>query len=465
MISESEERDPDVDSDESENDELTPDYLLALRLREALAAFSARQTEILRLAEFMEERSTEIDNATERAKEIISAQIGDINEDVVDRLVQVFTTLTDSDLGEDDLSPEDRQSAIVRAFADVTASLPDELTAPYLEGALRAIQAPPGVDLLRSSLLVTLVGELEMLVNVIARAAVERQPSSLDESGRQFTWAEISAYESLDDLRDHVVDRAIEEVFRGSLTDWMEFFTKRFKMAPIKAAQSFSAQESIQRRHCIVHNAGMVSSLYLERLRGNGLDLEVGDDLEVTPEYLRQAADTLYLVAYSLCWAVGFKLIREDDAKEELTSMLANRVYYLLQDRRFSLVRQIGQEVPYDKIDGLASFVIKVNFWLAYKLDGKFEKIRRDVEMLDVTTRSRQFRLAKLALLGQDEEAYDLAQAMIRDEELRPEFLFTWPLLAGAREYARKKSEASAVDENTGDQLESEVTNGEDAPS
>lgn len=436
-----------TEADETEEEEpLTADEVFSLRLRDALASFAARQAEILRLAAFMDERAAEIDSAAQRAKELIRVQIGDINEDAVHQLIDLFTELSESDLGDEDLSPEDRQSAIAEAFREITQSLPEDLVPTYMDGAMRAIETPPAVGMLRSSLLVSMVGELEMLVNFVARACFERQPTALEDSGREFSWAEITAHSSIDDFRDHVVDRAIEDVLRGSLTEWMDYFVRRFKIGPVVAAQSFEAKEAIQRRHCIVHNAGMVSSQYLDRLKEHKVKAQVGDDLEVTPEYLREAADTLYLVAYSLCWSLGFKLISENEAKEMMTGTLANRTYYLLQERRFGLVRSIGRSAPLDKIDELSSFVIRVNYWLAHKLDGKFDKVRSEVQSLDVKARSRQFNLAKHALLDEDAEAYRLAQSMIRDGDLRPEFLFTWPLLSGVRDYARKKSETEDVD-------------------
>lgn len=433
---------PEEEEQEEEVEELTPDMLFFLRIRDALGVFSVRQNELLRLAGFMDERAAEIDNATQRARELIRGQLDEIDETAIDQLVTLFTELDQADLGDGDLSPEDRQSAISTALQEITEGLPDGVASTYMDGVLRAVHAPPGVGILRSSLLVSLVGELEMLVDFLARACYERQPSALQDSGRQFTWGEIAEYESIDELRDHVVDRMIEDVLRGSLSEWVDHFVRKFKVAPISLAGSFAAQEIVQRRHCIVHNAGQVSVAYIDRLSQFDLKVEVGDDLEVSSEYLQEAADTLYLIAFSLSWALGFKLISEPDAIDGLETTFANRSYFLLRDRRYELVCRIGKEAPLSKIDESSRFVIQVNYWLAHKLAGKFEVVRQEVEGLEVATRSRNYNLAKHALLDEYEDAYRIAQSMIRDESLKPEHFFTWPLLAGVRDFARRKNEA-----------------------
>lgn len=441
--------DETLDDDPHHAEEPSPDRVFVIRLATLLEHFTVRQGEILRLASYMDEREAEIDNAAQRARDLIRDRLGEPDEGAVDRLISVFTAIDGDDLGDKDLTPQERQDAIVTGLQEVSASLPEGHDTTYIEAVLRAIQAPPGANMLRSSLLVLLVGELEMLVSLLARACVERHPAALDDSGRTFTWSQISRYESIADMRDAVVDRTIEDVMRGSLTEWIDYFVSRFKISPVEPASRFPAQEAIQRRHCVVHNAGLVSSTYLERLSKFRPTAEVDDELVVDSEYLRNAADALYMVAFALTWSLGYKLCAADDERATLATTFANRTYFLLQERRFGLVKQIGATAPLDKIDEITALTIRVNHWLAHKLLGEFDSVRPEVEQLDVRSKSRLFNLAKSALLDEHEEASRIAQSMIRDEELRPEFLFTWPLLAGVRDFIRKKSSDPLVDPNT----------------
>lgn len=421
-----------------DSEQYSADEIFIIRLLHLLDVYSTRQKEILRLAQYAEERSTEIDNAKRQAHEYVSQQIGgdEVDGTALDQLYELLQEVDRlSEEADDDLSKEENREVILAALAEVGRTLPQGLLTTYIEGIARATSAPPAVDMLRSSLLVSLVGELEMMVNQLARACFERQPGALDKTGKTFTWANLKGFDSIDDVRDAVVDHTVEDALRGSLVDWIEYFRKRFDVKNVSAAESYEAQEIIQRRHCIVHNAGQVSSQYLEKLAEFKVNKRVNDRLMVSVEYLDEAADTLFLVGYSLIWAVGFQMCRDLEAREPLESALTNRVYFLLQERRYGLVMRIGSHAPYTRLKDSSAFVFQVNVWLAYKLSGAFEQVRNEIEQFNVATRSRNFNLAKLALLDRHKEAYELAQQMIRDDQLRPEFLYTWPLLSGAREY------------------------------
>lgn len=433
----------------TEDPPLDPDEVLFYRLSEALTDYSERQSEILRLAEFMDERAAEIDNAKQRAKRFIQAEMGsvaDIDESAINDLITLFERMESVDeQTHDDLSVEERQAALSAALDEIYASLPDGHLHTYIKSVSRAMHAPPGAGVLRSSLLVSLVGELEVLVTQCARAGFERQPSALDDSGKSFTWSDIRKYDSIEDVRDTVVDRAIEDVLRGSLTEWLDYFVRRFSIAPIPVAKQYPAQENIQRRHCIVHNGGLVSSQYLDRLSAFNPDVQLNEPLTVDGDYLRRAADTLYLVGFSLLWSLAFKLVKEADARKAIASQFANRTYYLLQEGRYSIVKLIGRNAPLDHLEEDAALVMRVNLWLAHKLSGSFGEVRAEVEAMNVASKSRLFNLAKHALLDENEDAYRVAQSMIRDGELRPEFFYTWPLLYGVRDWERKKSESDGV--------------------
>jgi len=438
----------DEAADEEEDPPLSPDTLFVIRISNLLATYSLRQSEVLRLADYMDERAAEIDNAARRARDLIRTQI-DAVDTVDDRavadLIGLFERIQNDSHEDEDLSQDERRDAFLTAMREVSESLPEGHASTYIESVLRAMQAPPGANVLRASLLVTLVGELEMLVNYLARACFERQPAALDDSGRSYTWADITKHESIDDMRDAVVDRAIEDVLRGSLAEWMDYFVKRFKISDIAVAKDYAAQEAIQRRHCIVHNGGLASSQYLEKLASFRPTTPIGAELDVNADYLRRAADTLFLVAFGLVWSLGFKLCSDVNARESLATSFANRTYFLLQEHRYDLVKAIGRSAPTDRLDEDSAFVIQVNYWLAHKMNGEFDEVRSEVENLRVASKSRRFNLAKHALLDEHDDALRVAESMIRDDELRMEYLFTWPLLAGVRELMRKKSEAEPV--------------------
>ncbi|MBX9471281.1 hypothetical protein [Microcella sp.] len=438
-------------AEQTSEPDLSPADLFYLRVQGLLNTFSLRQAEILRLATYIDERTAEVDSAAARARDRIRQKIGSApagsldHDSVIHQLLEVFKSEPFEDDEDEELSEDERFDAFTSALTEVGDSLPEGLLSTYIEAVIEALETPPGSRFLHPPLLVTLVGELEMVVKSLARASFERQPAALNDEGKTFSWAELIEHESLDDVRDSLVDRVIDDVLRGSLTDWCDYFVKRFKIAKIASVDTLEAQEPVQRRHCIVHNAGMASQPYIERLQAYGHSAELGSSLDVDAQYLRRAADALYLVAYSLCWAVAFKLAQTDEERNNFGSLLANRIYFLLQQGRHQLVIDIVSSAPLERLNEMTAFVVKVNYWIAMKRIGRFSEVRPEIESLDTRARSREFRLAKLALLDRVEEAHELTEQMIRDSELRPEFLFTWPLLTGVRDFAASRTEPDTI--------------------
>ena len=73
--------------------------------------------------------------------------------------------------------------------------------------------------------------------------------------------------------------------------------------------------------------------------------------------------------------------------------------------------------------------VLRVNTWLAYKFSGEFDHVKDAVRALDGDEIPINMRLAKAALLDDNEYAADLIEAMLVTKDLKKEYIVTWPLL------------------------------------
>lgn len=415
----------------------SPDELLYLRTRNLLTGYSDRQSEILRLAKYLHDRSAEIDNAKDRAKQLVLAKIDEADEQTFENFWDLYEAVRTADLGA--LSDDERNQAITSALRDIAANVPQGSFSTFMAEVARVQSTPAGVGVLHSSLLVMLVGELETLIKDLARTLIERHPESLGQS-RTFTWKEISECDSVDEIRDRAVDKEIEDVLRGSLIEWCEFFTHRFKISVPNIVSTYPAQEIVQRRHVIVHNSGRVSRLYLEKLGNFNHDAELDDELTVDYAYLRRSADILYLIGYGLVFASCMRICGDDTWKQRMLIVLSDRTFRLLQEERYETIEMMVDNLDMGRLGEMTALVFQVNRWLALKAVGRFDECRSEVEGLDVSYRSNDFKLAKLALLGNVQDAHELATKMLRDGELRPEFWVTWPLLHDVREFERASS-------------------------
>ena len=427
--------------------QLTEDEVFVLDLRQSFQDFYVKQSEILRVAGYVDDKQVELDDKRENARKMLIAELDDeLNEGVFDRLMDLLSwpILEGAPVQEGDT--ELGRENFVRIYQDLIAEAPDGHFPAYLDVAMRAQWAEPSGDLLYGSLLVTLVGALETMINEVARLTVKRVPSTLATSERSWTWAELSVFESLDQARDDAVDKMVDKLFRGSLNDWIDFFVEKYKISPIAAAKTFEAQEIIQRRHCIVHNGGRASPQYDANLKQYGRPKAQGEQLNVDLDYLRRASDQTLLIAYSLVWSLTAKLCASGKTRDRMWAYLTDMTYRLLQAQRFDLVKEIGRMAPRDALSEQNSLTIQINTWLAHKFDGSFDEVRDQVSDFDIMAKSKVFQLAKLALLDDHEKASSLAEAMMRDQELPRSYYLTWPLLAGTREYQRTHSDSNQLD-------------------
>ena len=444
-----EEAAPPPAEDQAEARELSPGEAFIGRLILLISTFSNRQSEVLRMSEHFDERDAELNDAKLRAKRLLTRELAEVDESVLDRYLRVFQSIdeaTGTVAGE-------REAALSEALAEVSADLPEGIEQPYVSAVLRSLRPSLGARFLHSSLLTILVSELEMFINQLARACFEVHPGALGKE-RTLKWSEISAFDSIDEVRDHLVDESVVDLLHGSMLDWIEFFEGTFKISQIAAARTFVASEAVQRRHCIAHNAGSASRQYVERLSAfkTDVNVKVGQSLEVDSAYIARAADALMLVAYSLVWALGVKLTPDKKWVPRLLSHLSNRTMFMLQEQRYDLVRQIVSGAPLASMsndNAYSALVMQVNGWIAAKEVGRFADVRADVERFDVATRDNTFKLAKLALLDQNEEGLELAVRMLRDGEIKLAHLLTWPLLRGIRQLYRTKEQNAAEGSST----------------
>lgn len=415
-----------------------PDKVLAIRLTKYFSRLAEGQDGILRLSSFMDRRGEGLNDLTSQVREKVELYLDDeIDTEALESLVDHVMQRLHSDHPTE--ADEEENESSLKELESILNSIPKGHASSYVDGIMRALGSKPSDQLLRSSLLVSLVGELEIYINQVLRAIYERIPSAVDDKEATFTWSEVSSFDTLDAFRESVTERAVEKVLHGSYSDWIDHFEKRFGVKIDGASKDRTVIEIFQRRHCIVHNGGRASQLYVKKMEEYDSSVEFDEPLKVTSEYLETAADALYEAAMILGWAISQKIIKDEDFREYATSEYINNIYQLLVDKRYSLAQSLSERIPENKLPLDQGLIVKVNRWLAYKLDGQFAKVKDEVESFNTNSLSKRFKLARNALLDDHEAAYRIAQSMLEqeDEELPLSHYLTWPLLRGVRQWER----------------------------
>jgi hypothetical protein len=112
----------------------------------------------------------------------------------------------------------------------------------------------------------------------------------------------------------------VEEVLRGSFSDWLNDLKVRLKLS-IGYAEPFldELNEAMQRRNLLVHNGGEANTVYMarvpERLRKS---VEIGDELFVSQEYLERCIRTFERVFLLIGAELWKKLAPKDEKRSSV---------------------------------------------------------------------------------------------------------------------------------------------------
>lgn len=307
----------------------------------------------------------------------------------------------------------------------------------YFSTFLRVKSRPQRAPTLYASLLTRAVGDLEVLIGSLVNAFYMARPEALYESGAQYQWQDIARFNTLDEFKLHCIEKQVENLVRGSYEDWISWFKKRLSLESSGqhvGAVISAVREPIQRRHIIVHNGGRVSHQYLTNTVGMRPDMHVDSLVTVDEKYIRSALDAIACVALLLIDVVARRL-RLNDSKNELLAdvLMQNWSFELLLDGRYSVVADAYRAIS-PKFDGSGIWYIsKVNSWIAWKKLSGVQSILAEVDEWDTSALEPRFKLAKLALRGEDEEAWNMALRLVESGDLNEEALTSWPLLDEAR--------------------------------
>ena len=401
-----------------------PKVEIVKEMNDQFRRFDRTQDEVLALLERTIESAESFDQTVSKVRKDFEARINGELEG--DEIIEAFENLVfvagsnDDDIGSEEMSV---------ALNAVVKNLPHEHRFAYFEALLRNLRRVPSDHLhMFPGFLTMLVSQVEVAIRGYTEAVTDKFPHMVIGSEDSIPMKDLDNFSTVDEVKRHVVQTKVDKVLRGSLQDWVNFFVDRMKIDAKKVTSSPEVIEVTQRRHCFIHNDGKASSLYLANTQSK--NVELGEYLAVEPDYIRGSADLLYVFLFSLHCAVAGKLAEKNgEARDELGDFVASTSFYLLQDQRYEVLKLIDKSSLSLGIEKKDLNILKVNIWLAYKFSGDFDQVKVDIEALDSDDIPLNMRLAKAALLGDNEIAADLIDAMIVTKDIKKEHIITWPLL------------------------------------
>jgi hypothetical protein len=142
--------------------------------------------------------------------------------------------------------------------------------------------------LLYNSSLISLISFVEWFLSEVLHAYFDLYPEVAGISDMSISFKELKTLGSVQDSLIFLVDSKVEDILRGSFEDWLKFFKEKAKlsmsyMEPCKSMLS----EVFQRRNVLVHNGGIINSIYMSKVPDElRKGLSIGDPIHINRDYL-----------------------------------------------------------------------------------------------------------------------------------------------------------------------------------
>lgn len=283
--------------------------------------------------------------------------------------------------------------------------------------------APPLPDRLATALLPTLTAAFEEVLGAIFRLRLNVHPGEVKE--KRIAIKTLSLYEP-GDLQLRAIDDKVRELIRKSPAGWADQTQRDIQLDVRTTGLHWEQLEEVfARRDVLVHAGGRVDAQYMERTHSS--DAELGQSLFCDEEYFAAALSALDETAQFLVAAYFAKLTTTGPDPAELAATLILR---FLQGKRWDDALRLAEIVLSGRDIDKVSAEVRVNWWMARRETGEgVDGIREEVEGWSPPNGEARYRLAKAALLFDDNRVRRILQEQHRGAKPLGPIVEDWPLI------------------------------------
>lgn len=301
------------------------------------------------------------------------------------------------------------------------------------------------LNIVPKNTLVSLVSQFDAFMTVLVSIILDLKPEILSASEKTLTYNTLTNLGTISDAKKYIIEKEIESILRDNHASHFGWIEKRIGIPLTKDLKAWSQFiELTERRNLFAHNGGIVSSHYLAACKEIGVksdNLKIGDEIDVTPEYLQASYECLYELATKLTHVLWRKLLPKDiqEADSEL-----NRICYDLIETeayaRANVLLEFATDILPKTSDDTHRKIFTINRALSLKLGGDMETASKIVNRIDWSACSSDFKLARSVILNEIEEVYALMKKIGKSGEyVEKDSYRTWPLFRNLRKSKKFK--------------------------
>lgn len=191
-------------------------------------------------------------------------------------------------------------------------------------------------------------------------------------------------------------------------------------------------EEIYYRRNLYIHNNGIVNNIYLSNIKDKFKKNVKENEKLITDEiYLRNAINMLYKVVCTLFYEIQ---LAYNPKYEKWHISLANIGFELLQNKNYDVAEQIYFILSsYKQLCFRDKAMYRINYINALKQQGKIDVVKRELNELDVSIATDDYKIAKLCLEDKNKEVYEAISKNYPDP-FTADLIRDWPLFIDFRE-------------------------------
>jgi hypothetical protein len=274
---------------------------------------------------------------------------------------------------------------------------------------VHGVRMPEEGQVIRRSAFISMISDFESLVAAVAKAVLSETTDLIPLDDSTISLAELNRLGDIAAARNAIVARKVDEILRGSVVDWGEWFGKIGVKWHDMGIDWPEFVELFARRNAHVHAGGAASEQYLQFVRSAGGDtssVRPGEELLLSRTYVQTAATKLLAFGILLVGGVWLQVEKKNTAAAE--NWLVNTIQYRLDNDDFEAVYLASNRIlsaARDRWSRSRISIIQTANWVAGLHLGKEDSVRKAVAAWDTDGLDLVIAHAKTVILGPEDRA------------------------------------------------------------
>ncbi|MCU4640960.1 hypothetical protein [Acinetobacter courvalinii] len=298
-------------------------------------------------------------------------------------------------------------------------------------------------DIIPRNFLIAYVSEFDYFVGALLKNTYMLKPDLLNQSDRTFNFKDLSKFSSLEDVREEVIEKDIEQILRSSHTDQFKAIANKVDIETLTKFDNWSNFiEITERRNLFVHADGVISTQYQKICKTVNINIDnnqIGTKLDCSKEYLDQTYDIMYEVIVKLGQTIWRKVFGKSSKNKELAdTYLIHLLFELLCNEQYKLAVNIGEFAIEQRSisNDFRKRMMVINLCLAYKYSNQIDKCNKLLNSYDWSSVQDVFQLALACIKDEHEDACRLIKSLINSNSdlVTESALHSWPLFKVLKE-------------------------------